>query len=98
MRPAECYSTFRGAHTFNGIHALNGPRTCVNVPGDRAGAVAPCAYFVACTTETPEPRSNDSKMGANDCLRDAAHRARCGGRTLPPGCPIGALNFEPNPY
>ncbi len=21
-----------------------------------------------------------------------------GGRTLPPGCPIGALNFEPNPY
>jgi len=37
-------------------------------------------------------------MGANDCLRDAAHRARCGGRTLPPGCPIGALNFEPNPY
>lgn len=37
------------------------------------------------------------KMGANDCLRDAAHRARCGGRT-PAGLPIGALNFELNLY
>ena len=56
MHPAECYSTFCGAHTFNGIHALNGPRTCVNVPGERGPGPLRHAHILLSVRQKPRSR------------------------------------------